>query len=99
MGRLCSGLTFPMSCLILVWVTGSGSVKVLQEPSCLSDYISTSVCQWEMDGPTNCSAELRLSYQLDFMGSERCSGRDRVPKACSYKGPPGVGHTPEYRVH
>lgn len=24
MGRLCSGLTFPVSCLILVWVGGSG---------------------------------------------------------------------------
>lgn len=47
-----------------------GSVKVLHEPSCFSDYISTSVCQWKMDRPTNCSAELRLSYQLDFMGSE-----------------------------
>lgn len=47
-----------------------GSVRVLRAPSCFSDYISTSVCQWKMDAPTNCSAELRLSYQLDFMGSE-----------------------------
>lgn len=48
----------------------AGSVKVLREPSCFSDYISVSVCQWEMDSPTNCSAELRLSYQLNFIESE-----------------------------
>ncbi|XP_027467010.1 interleukin-4 receptor subunit alpha isoform X1 [Zalophus californianus] len=85
MGQLCSGLTFPVSCLILVWVTGSGSVKVLQEPSCLSDYISTSVCQWEMDSPTDCSAELRLSYQLDFMGSENrtCVPENREGAVCT----------------
>lgn len=47
-----------------------GSVKVLRAPTCFSDYLSTSVCQWNMDVPTNCSAELRLSYQLNFMGSE-----------------------------
>ncbi|XP_046943565.1 interleukin-4 receptor subunit alpha isoform X2 [Lynx rufus] len=70
MGRLCSGLTFPVSYLILVWAAGSGSVKVLRAPTCFSDYFSTSVCQWNMDAPTNCSAELRLSYQLNFMGSE-----------------------------
>ncbi|XP_025709768.2 interleukin-4 receptor subunit alpha isoform X2 [Callorhinus ursinus] len=85
MGQLCSGLTFPVSCLILVWVTGSGSVKVLQEPSCLSDYVSTSVCQWEMDSPTDCSAELRLSYQLDFMGSENrtCVPENREGAVCT----------------
>ncbi|XP_030157301.1 interleukin-4 receptor subunit alpha isoform X2 [Lynx canadensis] len=70
MGWLCSGLTFPVSCLILMWAAGSGSVKVLRAPTCFSDYFSTSVCQWNMDAPTNCSAELRLSYQLNFMGSE-----------------------------
>uniref|UniRef100_A0A452TJK7 Interleukin-4 receptor subunit alpha n=1 Tax=Ursus maritimus TaxID=29073 RepID=A0A452TJK7_URSMA len=85
MGQLCSGLTFPVSCLILVCVAGSGSVKVLQEPSCFSDYVSTSVCQWEMDGPTNCSAELRLSYQLDFMGSENrtCVPENQEGAVCS----------------
>uniref|UniRef100_A0A452TJA9 Interleukin-4 receptor subunit alpha n=1 Tax=Ursus maritimus TaxID=29073 RepID=A0A452TJA9_URSMA len=62
-----------------------GSVKVLQEPSCFSDYVSTSVCQWEMDGPTNCSAELRLSYQLDFMGSENrtCVPENQEGAVCS----------------
>ncbi|XP_041605571.1 interleukin-4 receptor subunit alpha isoform X1 [Vulpes lagopus] len=84
MGRLCSGLTFPVSCLVLVWVASSGSVKVLHEPSCFSDYISTSVCQWKMDRPTNCSAELRLSYQLDFMGSENhtCVPENREDSVC-----------------
>ncbi|XP_032183205.1 interleukin-4 receptor subunit alpha isoform X1 [Mustela erminea] len=84
MGWLCSGLTFPVSCLILVWVGGSGSVKVLREPSCFSDYISVSVCQWEMDGPTNCSAELRLSYQLNFIESENrtCVPENREGAVC-----------------
>ncbi|XP_045631192.1 interleukin-4 receptor subunit alpha isoform X2 [Ursus americanus] len=83
MGQLCSGLTFPVSCLILVCVAGSGSVKVLQEPSCFSDYVSTSVCQWEMDGPTNCSAELRLSYQLDFMGNRTCVPENQEGAVCA----------------
>ncbi|XP_012500459.1 PREDICTED: interleukin-4 receptor subunit alpha isoform X1 [Propithecus coquereli] len=67
MGRLCSGLLFPVSCLILAQVTGSGSVEVLLQPTCLSDYISVSTCEWKMDRPTNCSAELLLSYQLEFL--------------------------------
>ncbi|XP_029802299.1 interleukin-4 receptor subunit alpha [Suricata suricatta] len=82
MGRLCSGLTFPVSCLILMWAAGSGSIKVLHAPTCLSDYISTSVCRWKMDGPTNCSAELRLSYQLDFMGNRTCVPEDEGGTAC-----------------
>ncbi|XP_014650090.1 PREDICTED: interleukin-4 receptor subunit alpha [Ceratotherium simum simum] len=65
MGRLCSGLALPMSCLLLVWAAGPGSVKVLHLPVCFSDYIHTSTCEWEMDGPTNCSAQLRLSYKLN----------------------------------
>ncbi|XP_039113459.1 interleukin-4 receptor subunit alpha isoform X1 [Hyaena hyaena] len=85
MGRLCSGLTFPVSCLILVWAAGSGSVKVLHAPSCFSDYISTSVCRWKMDSPTNCSAELRLNYHLDFTGSENrtCVPEDGEGTACT----------------
>lgn len=47
-----------------------GSVQVLHPPTCFSDYISTSTCEWRVDGPTNCSAELRLTYQLDFLNSE-----------------------------
>nr|XP_012635564.1 interleukin-4 receptor subunit alpha [Microcebus murinus]XP_012635566.1 interleukin-4 receptor subunit alpha [Microcebus murinus] len=70
MGRLCSGLLFPVSCLILAQVTGSGSMEVLLQPTCVSDYISVSTCEWQMDSPANCSAELRLSYQLDFGSSE-----------------------------
>ncbi|XP_036165099.1 interleukin-4 receptor subunit alpha-like isoform X2 [Myotis myotis] len=70
MGWLGSGLTFPVSCLILVWAAGSGSVQVRDQPTCFSDYLSTSTCAWRMGGPTNCSAELRLTYQLDFPNSE-----------------------------
>ncbi|XP_016071730.1 PREDICTED: interleukin-4 receptor subunit alpha-like [Miniopterus natalensis] len=66
MGWLGSGLTFPVSCLILVWAAGSGSVR----PTCFSDYLSTSTCEWEMGSAANCSAELRLTYQLDFPDSE-----------------------------
>ncbi|XP_012413955.1 interleukin-4 receptor subunit alpha [Trichechus manatus latirostris] len=64
MGWLCSGLMFPMSCLILVWAAGSGSIKVLPKPTCFSDYTTTSICEWKMADPTNCSAELLLSYEL-----------------------------------
>ncbi|XP_077841789.1 interleukin-4 receptor subunit alpha isoform X2 [Macaca mulatta] len=70
MGWLCSGLLFPVSCLVLLQVASSGSMKVLQEPTCVSDYMSISTCEWKMGGPTNCSAELRLLYQLVFQSSE-----------------------------
>nr|XP_019573644.1 PREDICTED: interleukin-4 receptor subunit alpha isoform X1 [Rhinolophus sinicus]XP_019573646.1 PREDICTED: interleukin-4 receptor subunit alpha isoform X1 [Rhinolophus sinicus]XP_019573647.1 PREDICTED: interleukin-4 receptor subunit alpha isoform X1 [Rhinolophus sinicus]XP_019573648.1 PREDICTED: interleukin-4 receptor subunit alpha isoform X1 [Rhinolophus sinicus]XP_019573649.1 PREDICTED: interleukin-4 receptor subunit alpha isoform X1 [Rhinolophus sinicus] len=66
MGWLGSGLTFRVSCLILVWAAGAGGVKVLRQPSCFSDYLSTSTCEWKMDGPTNCSAKLHLAYLLEF---------------------------------
>ena len=62
------------------WLSGSscsevscvspGSMRVLQDPTCFSDYISISTCEWEMAGPTNCRAELHLSYQLNFYYSE-----------------------------
>ncbi|XP_025226734.1 interleukin-4 receptor subunit alpha isoform X3 [Theropithecus gelada] len=70
MGWLCSGLLFPVSCVVLLQVASSGSMKVLQEPTCVSDYMSISICEWKMGGPTNCSAELRLLYQLVFQSSE-----------------------------
>ncbi|XP_037363286.1 interleukin-4 receptor subunit alpha [Talpa occidentalis] len=70
MGWLCSRITFSVSCLMLVWAAGAGSVKVLHEPTCFSDYISISTCEWKMDGPTNCSAELRLTYLLNSEDSE-----------------------------
>lgn len=84
MGCLGPGLAFPVSCLILVWAAGSGSVKVLHRPTCFSDYISSSTCEWKMDGPTNCSAELRLSYQLDFLISKNqtCVPENRESTAC-----------------
>ncbi|PNJ33171.1 IL4R isoform 8, partial [Pongo abelii] len=70
MGWLCSGLLFPVSCLVLLQVASSGNMKVLQEPTCVSDYLSISTCEWKMNGPTNCSTELRLLYQLVFLLSE-----------------------------
>ncbi|XP_069342886.1 interleukin-4 receptor subunit alpha isoform X1 [Eulemur rufifrons] len=84
MGWLCSGLLFPVSCLILVQVTGSGSVEVLLQPTCLSDYISVSTCEWKMDGPTNCSAELRLSYQLEFLSpkTQTCVPKNSEGTGC-----------------
>lgn len=85
MGWLGCGLMFPVSCLILVWVAGSGSVKVLHQPTCSSDYISTSTCEWKMDGPTNCSAELRLSYQLSndlHSENQTCVTENRASAVC-----------------
>ncbi|XP_042095916.1 interleukin-4 receptor subunit alpha isoform X5 [Ovis aries] len=61
-GRLCCS---EVSCV------SPGSMRVLQDPTCFSDYISISTCEWEMAGPTNCRAELHLSYQLNFYYSEK----------------------------
>ncbi|XP_036134718.1 interleukin-4 receptor subunit alpha-like [Molossus molossus] len=84
MGWLGSGFTFPVSCLILVWAADSGCVRVRHPPTCFSDYISTSTCEWRMSGPTNCSAELRLTYQLDFLISENgtCVPENRESTVC-----------------
>ncbi|KAF6124837.1 interleukin 4 receptor [Phyllostomus discolor] len=84
MGRLGSGLTFPVSCLVLAWAAGSGSVQVLHRPTCFSDYISTFTCEWRVDSPTNCSAELRLTHQLDFLISENhtCVPENRESTVC-----------------
>ncbi|XP_036772781.2 interleukin-4 receptor subunit alpha isoform X1 [Manis pentadactyla] len=84
MGWLRSRLMFPVSWLILVWVAGSGSVKVLNAPTCFSDYIITSTCEWKMDGPTNCSTDLRLFYQLNFEGFENhtCVPENRESTVC-----------------
>uniref|UniRef100_A0A8D1DFV0 Interleukin-4 receptor subunit alpha n=1 Tax=Sus scrofa TaxID=9823 RepID=A0A8D1DFV0_PIG len=92
MGCLCPGLTFSVSCLILVWAAGSGvtcvspgGVRVLEWPICLSDYISTSTCEWRMAGPVNCSAEFRLSYQLNFINTENhttCVPENRAGSVC-----------------
>ncbi|KAB1263627.1 Interleukin-4 receptor subunit alpha [Camelus dromedarius] len=62
-----------------------GSVKTRQEPTCLTDYISTSTCEWEMAGPTNCSTELRLTYQLNFIFSENytCVPENRDSTVCT----------------
>lgn len=44
----------------------TGSLKVLQKPTCSSDFLSLSTCEWRLDRLLNCSAALRLSYQLLF---------------------------------
>ncbi|XP_020037563.2 interleukin-4 receptor subunit alpha [Castor canadensis] len=77
MGWPCPGLLFPVSCLILVWVTGSGSIKVLNQPTCFSDYLNVSTCEWQLDRPVGCGTELHLSYWLDF---EFFENRTCVPK-------------------
>ncbi|XP_033614622.1 interleukin-4 receptor subunit alpha [Fukomys damarensis] len=66
MGWLRSGLPFPVSCLALVWVAGCGSLKVLQKPTCFSDYLSLSTCEWQLDQALECRATLHLFYQLLF---------------------------------
>ncbi|XP_063082774.1 interleukin-4 receptor subunit alpha isoform X1 [Cavia porcellus] len=66
MGRLHSDLLFPVTGLILAWAAGCGSLKVLQKPTCSSDFLSLSTCEWRLDRLLNCSAALRLSYQLLF---------------------------------
>ncbi|XP_045426238.1 interleukin-4 receptor subunit alpha [Pipistrellus kuhlii] len=84
MGRLGSGLTLPVSCLILVWAAGAGGVQLRQQPTCFSDYLSTSTCEWRMGGPTDCSAELRLTYQLVFLneGNHTCVPANRESTMC-----------------
>ncbi|CAK6444912.1 unnamed protein product [Pipistrellus nathusii] len=84
MGRLGSGLTLPVSCLILVWAAGAGGVQLRQQPTCFSDYLSTSTCEWRMGGPTDCSAELRLTYQLVFLNEEHhtCVPANREHAVC-----------------
>nr|XP_058142140.1 interleukin-4 receptor subunit alpha isoform X1 [Dasypus novemcinctus] len=84
MGWLRPGLALPVSCLILVWAAGSGSSKVLHKPACLSDYVDTITCEWRMAGPTNCSAELHMVYQLDSVDTENrtCVPKNRDSSAC-----------------
>ncbi|XP_006896695.1 PREDICTED: interleukin-4 receptor subunit alpha [Elephantulus edwardii] len=63
MGWFCGGLMVSVGYLVLMCVAGSGSIEVLlHEPTCLSDYIKTSTCEWSMTGPTNCSTGLLMSY-------------------------------------
>lgn len=51
-------------------LVSAGSVTVLGEPTCFSDYIQNSTCEWYLDGPVDCRAQLHLSYWLDFEISE-----------------------------
>ncbi|CAH6793076.1 interleukin-4 receptor subunit alpha [Phodopus roborovskii] len=66
MGWLHTKFLTSVSCLILLWVADSGSIEVLGEPTCFSDYISNSSCEWQLGGPIDCRAQLNLSYWLDF---------------------------------
>lgn len=36
------------------------------EPTCFSDYINTSTCEWQLDGMVDCSSQLRLAYWLIY---------------------------------
>ncbi|XP_023572211.1 interleukin-4 receptor subunit alpha [Octodon degus] len=66
MGWLRSGLLLPVTGLLLVWAAGCGSLKVLRKPTCFSDYLSLSTCEWQLDHAVDCSVALRLSYKLLF---------------------------------
>ncbi|KAL1787297.1 interleukin-4 receptor subunit alpha [Sigmodon hispidus] len=66
MGWLCTKILSSVNCLILLWVAGSGSIEVLHEPSCFSDYISSIKCEWQLDSTVDCRSQLHLFYWLDF---------------------------------
>ncbi|XP_006980429.1 interleukin-4 receptor subunit alpha [Peromyscus maniculatus bairdii] len=70
MGWLCPKFLSSVSCLILLWVAGSGGIKLLGEPTCFSDYIRNSTCEWPLEGAVDCSSQLHLLYWLDFEFSE-----------------------------
>ncbi|XP_042522575.1 interleukin-4 receptor subunit alpha [Dipodomys spectabilis] len=84
MGRLRRAL-LPLSCLVLVWAAGSGGVRVLHPPSCSSDYLSASTCEWRLDRPLNCTARLRLAYWLSFLHFENrsCVPHNTAGAACA----------------
>ncbi|XP_051001155.1 interleukin-4 receptor subunit alpha [Acomys russatus] len=66
MGWLCTKFLSSVSCLVLLWLAGTGSIKVLREPTCFSDYISTSTCEWQLADTVDCSSQLRLAYWLKY---------------------------------
>lgn len=51
-------------------LVSAGGVTVLGEPTCYSDYIQNSTCEWYLDGPVDCRSQLHLSYWLDFENTE-----------------------------
>lgn len=72
-GLISSVSWWRVSLLLSALLCLPGGVKILRRPTCLSDYLSISTCEWKMDGPTNCSAEFHLSYLLDFQSSSSTS--------------------------
>lgn len=85
MGRLCTKFLTSVGCLILLLVTGSGSIKVLGEPTCFSDYIRTSTCEWFLDSAVDCSSQLRLHYRLmffEFSENLTCIPRNSASTVC-----------------
>lgn len=85
MGRLCTKFLTSVGCLILLLVTGSGSIKVLGEPTCFSDYIRTSTCEWFLDSAVDCSSQLCLHYRLmffEFSENLTCIPRNSASTVC-----------------
>ncbi|XP_040610708.1 interleukin-4 receptor subunit alpha isoform X1 [Mesocricetus auratus] len=81
MGWLCTKFLTSVSFLILLWVAGSGSIKVLGEPTCFSDYIRNSTCEWYLDGAVDCRSQLHLLYWLDFEFSDLvCRNHTCIPE-------------------
>lgn len=80
----CTKFLSSVSCLILLWVTGSGGIKVLGNPTCFSDYISTCTCEWQLDSTVNCSSQLLLDYRLLFEFSENliCIPKNSADTMC-----------------
>lgn len=73
-----------VSCLILLWVNGSGGLKVLGNATCFSDYIHTSTCEWQLDSTVDCSSQLLLIYRLLFEFSENltCIPKNSANTTC-----------------
>ncbi|XP_052055680.1 interleukin-4 receptor subunit alpha isoform X2 [Apodemus sylvaticus] len=85
MGWLCSKFLTSVSCLILLWVAGSESIKVLGEPTCFSNYIDSFACEWPLDSTVNCSSQLRLDYRLlfEFAVNLTCIPKNSASTMCA----------------
>ncbi|XP_048189269.1 interleukin-4 receptor subunit alpha [Perognathus longimembris pacificus] len=84
MGQLRAAALFPVTCLVLAWVAGSGCLNILYPPTCFSDYLRVSTCEWSLDRPLNCTAELRLAYwiNLEFFENQTCVPDNVAESVC-----------------